>query len=90
MDVKGDQPKHVGVLMRAANGDLWVLRDDDDAPWQIEDQDLVGRLNKLLPEGPDEQLFTFPLPQKVFDELNKADFGPLFWCWTLCSPSRLR
>ena len=90
MDAKQDEPKHTGVLMRAANGDLWVLVDDSNAPVKL-DEKAVDSLKPLLPTEQTEQVFTFPLPQQVITALEKElDIGPLFWCWVFCSASRLR
>ena len=92
MEVKGDEPKRTGVLMRAANGDLWVLLEGDNEPRKLEDEELVKRLNPLLPTAKEQQAFTFPVPQRVIDMLEETnpDFGPLWWCWVFFSAARLR
>ena len=88
MDYRGDQPQHVGVLIRGANGELWVLRDDA-APKKVDPQ-VARKLEELLPKGEQEAVFTFPVPQEVLGILEAADFGPLFWCWVFCAVPRLR
>lgn len=88
MAARAKRTKHIGILMRGSTGELYVLRDDDEAPKPYK-KGFAPRMRPALPKQGKEQTITFPVPQDVLDELEAAGYLP-DWCWVFCSAARLR
>jgi len=60
---------HQGVLVRGADGSLWFMRDDWNAPKRL-DQATTDKINQLTANLYQQKQFTYPLPQVVIDVLD--------------------
>jgi len=86
-----DEPKHNGFLIRGSTGQLWFLRDDFEAPQPVEASAIHEIVNNFAPIDQQDQMgLFFDLPKQVIEELESANFGPLFWCHTIVTAARLK
>jgi hypothetical protein len=76
MEQKGGKHTHGGILIRGATGALWFMRDDDTAPHELKDPELVRRITGFIGKEPEEQQLGFPLSDEAIEALSAA-YGPL-------------
>jgi hypothetical protein len=67
--------KHLGILLRGANGSLWFMRDDSNRPEKV-DKETADKINGLMGPEYQEKLISFPLSKAVIALLN-AKYGPI-------------
>lgn len=74
MAEKSSETEHGGILIRGADGSLWFMRDDADAPVRVSSE-LSEKINSLL-EPETAQLLSFPLNEEAVEALA-SEFGEL-------------
>jgi hypothetical protein len=75
MSQQGGVKRHRGILFRGANGSLWFIRDDWDAPKQL-DPATKTTIEPLL--GPQSQWSNPPLSRAAINVLDQdPQYGPI-------------
>jgi hypothetical protein len=86
MAPKSGAGKYGGILVRAANGDLYFTRSDHKAPQKLDSVKLRNRVELFAQDYPQE--FVNHLPKDIMSILEGI-FGPL-WGVIFCNAPRLR
>jgi hypothetical protein len=73
MSESGGGVEHKGLLIRGADGGLWFMRDDSNAPEKV-DEAMTNRINNVL-QNISQKEGANVLPQAAIDILRER-FGP--------------
>jgi hypothetical protein len=76
VEERGGRERHGGILMHGADGSLWFMRDDDDAPRKLS-AELTKRIHSLLEREPSGEQLSFPAGNEVVEALA-SEYHDLF------------